>query len=134
LSAYTQASSPIRRYADLVTQQQFTAFLRGKPVPYDREELLRILANAETTEQELRAIEDRSTNYWILEYLSREKMGQPMNAVVLDRKGNIELEECYLRCRLQSPGGTADDEPGCVISVLIDTIQPDKGEVRFKRA
>ena len=120
LSAYTQASSPIRRYADLVTQQQFTAFLQGKPVPYDREELLRILANAETTEQEIRAIEDRSTNYWILEYLSREKIGQPMNAVVLDRKGNIELEECYLRGRLQSPGG---DEPGRVISVLIDTIQ-----------
>ncbi len=130
LSAYTQASSPIRRYADLVTQQQFTAFLRGKPVPYDREELLPILANAENTEQEIRAIEDQSTNYWILEYLSREKIGQPMNAVVLDRKGNIELEECYLRGRLQSPGG---DEPGRVISVLIDTIRPDKGEVRFKR-
>jgi exoribonuclease-2 len=131
LSAYAQASSPIRRYADLVTQQQFTAFLRGKPVPYDREELLRILANAETTEQEIRALEDRSTNYWILEYLSREKMGQPMNAVVLDRKGNIELEECYLRCRLQSPG---NDEPGSAISVMIDSIQPDKGDVRFKRA
>jgi hypothetical protein len=28
LSAYTQASSPIRRYADLVTQRQFTAMLR----------------------------------------------------------------------------------------------------------
>jgi hypothetical protein len=54
-----------------------------------------------------------------------------MNAVVLDRKGNIELEECYLRCRLQSPG---NDEPGSVISVMIDTIQPDKGDVRFKRA
>jgi len=131
LSAYTQASSPIRRYADMVTQQQFTAFLRGKPVPYDREELLTILANAETTEQEIRSIEDRSTNYWILEYLSREKMGQPMNAVILDRKGNIELEETYLRCRLQSPG---NDEPGSVISVMIDTIQPDKGDVRFKRA
>jgi len=131
LSAYTQSSSPIRRYADLVTQQQFTAFLQGKPVPYDREELLRILANAEATEQEVRAIEDRSTNYWILEYLSHEKMGQPMSAVVLDRKGNIELEECYLRGRLQIPGG---DEPGSVISVFIDSIQPDKGEVRFKRA
>jgi exoribonuclease-2 len=132
LSAYTQASSPIRRYADLVTQQQFTAFLRGKPFPYDREELLTILANAETTEQEIRAIEDRSTNYWILEYLSREKMGLPMNAVVLDRKGNVELEDCYLRSRMQSPGG--NDEPGSVISVMIDTIQPDKGDVRFKRA
>jgi hypothetical protein len=59
-------------------------------------------------------------------------MGLPMNAVVLDRKGNIELEDCYLRSRLQSPG--SNDEPGSVISVMIDTIQPDKGDVRFKRA
>jgi len=134
LSAYTQASSPIRRYADLVTQQQFTAFLQGKPIPYDREELLRILANAETTEQEVRSIEDRSTNYWILEYLSREKIGQPMNAVVLDRKGNIELEGCYLRGKLLNPAAAGTDEPGSVISIMIDTIHPDKGEVRFKRA
>jgi len=46
LSAYTQASSPIRRYADLVTQRQFTAMLSGVPVPYGREELLRILVTA----------------------------------------------------------------------------------------
>ena len=134
LSAYTQASSPIRRYADLVTQQQFTSHLLGKPAPYNREELLGILAGAETAEQEIRGLEDRSTNYWILEYLSREKMGKPMNAVVLDRKGNIELEECYLRCRLQSPGGTGNDEPGSTISVIIDSIHPDKGEARFKRS
>src|SRR5256714_15654914 len=63
LTAYTQASSPIRRYADLVTQRQFTAMLTGEPMPYGREELLQVLANAETTEQEIRAIEDRSTNY-----------------------------------------------------------------------
>lgn len=131
LTAYTQASSPIRRYADLVTQRQFTAFLQSKPLPYDREELLKILANAETTEYEIRGIEDRSTNYWILEYLAREKMGQPMNAVVLDRKGTIELENCYLRGKLQSPGG---EEPGSAISVMVDTIHPSKGEVRFKRA
>jgi len=131
LSAYTQASSPIRRYADLVTQQQFTACLQAKPVPYDREELLRILANAESTEQEIRGIEDRSTNYWILEYLSREKMGEPMNAFVLDRKGNIELEDCYLRGKLQIPGS---DEPGSILSVMIDAIHPGRGEIRFKRA
>jgi len=131
LGAYTQVSSPIRRYADLVTQQQFTAFLKAKPLPYEREELLSILTNAETTEQEIRSIEDRSTNYWILEYLSREKMTQPMSAVLLDRKGNIELEDCYLRGKLQSPGG---EEPGSVLSVMIDTIDPGKGNVRFKRA
>src|SRR6185295_12963486 len=39
LTAYTQASSPIRRYADLVTQRQFTAMLSGKALPHGKEEL-----------------------------------------------------------------------------------------------
>ena len=131
VSAYTQASSPIRRFTDLVTQRQFAAFLKGEPVPYSREELTGLLSGAETTEQEIRGIEDRSTNYWLLEFLSREKMGIPMNAIVLDRKGNIELEDYYVRGKLQSPGG---EDPGSILSVLIDTIQPAKGDVRFKRA
>lgn len=131
LNAYTQASSPIRRYADLVTQRQLTAFLQSGPLPYDSEELLKILANAETVEHDIRGIEDRSTNYWILEYLAREKMNVPMNAVVLDRKGTIELEDCYLRGKLQTPGG---EDPGSTLSVMVDTIHPGKGEVRFKRA
>src|SRR5205823_14115151 len=91
LTAYTQASSPIRRYADLVTQRQFTAMLSGAPIPHGREELLQILAAAEAAEQEIRTIEDRSTNYWLLEYLSRYKKDQPLSAVVLDAKGTIEL-------------------------------------------
>src|SRR5262249_34307510 len=41
LTAYTQASSPIRRYADLITQRQFTALMAGKAIQYSREELLR---------------------------------------------------------------------------------------------
>src|SRR4029077_13095862 len=65
LTAYTQASSPIRRYADLVTQRQFTALLGGKQIPYTREELLQILASAEAAEQEVRSLEDRSTSYWL---------------------------------------------------------------------
>src|SRR5439155_21844415 len=71
LTAYTQASSPIRRYADLITQRQFTALLSGAPIPHGREELLQILAAAEAAEQEIRAIEDRSTNYWLLTYLEK---------------------------------------------------------------
>src|SRR5262249_5112984 len=78
LSAYTQASSPIRRYADLVTQRQFTALLGGQPHPYGREELLQILVSAEAAESEVRSIEDRCSNYWLLQYLMREKVGQPL--------------------------------------------------------
>src|SRR2546427_2231045 len=130
LSAYTQASSPIRRYADLVTQRQFTAMLSGAPVPYGREELLRILATAEAAEQEIRAIEDRSTNYWLLEYLSRHKKDEPLAAIVLDTKGNVELEDYYLRAKVPAVNTL---EAGETVQVLIESIDPARGEVRFRR-
>jgi exoribonuclease-2 len=129
LNAYTQASSPIRRYADLVTQRQFTAMLSGGTMPYAREELLNILATAETAEQEIRAIEDRSTNYWLLKYLARNKKEEVLSAVVLDQKGNIELEDYYLRSKIAGPG---KQQPGDTITVRIETIDPARGDVRFR--
>jgi exoribonuclease-2 len=131
LTAYTQASSPIRRYADLVTQRQFACYLRGKALPYMREELLKILAGAEAAEQEVRSIEDRSTNYWLLEYLAREMKDRPLNAVILDPKGNVELEDYYLRGKVT---GAAASQAGSRIQIRIDSIDPAKGEVRFRNA
>src|SRR6185503_6906927 len=105
----------------LVTQRQFTAMLRGTPIPHAREELLQILANAETAEQEIRAIEDRSTNYWLLEYLSRYKKDRPLAAVVLDAKGNLELEDYYLRTKVLAAGKTP---PGETVKIQIESIDP----------
>jgi exoribonuclease II len=129
LSAYTQASSPIRRYADLVTQRQFTALLSGAPVPHAREELLQILSGAEAAEQEIRAIEDRSTNYWLLEYLSRFKREQPIPAIVLDGKGNIELEDLYLRAKVTAAGKA---QPGQSVNVQIESVDPSTSDIRFR--
>jgi exoribonuclease-2 len=131
LNGYTQASSPIRRYADLVTQRQFTATLSGAPVPYGREELLQVLATAEAAEQEIRGIEDRSTNYWLLQYLARYKKEEALSAVVLDQKGNIELQDYYLRAKVAAMNKI---QPGEMINVRIETIDPGKGEVRFRVA
>jgi len=130
LGAYTQASSPIRRYADLVTQRQFTAMLSGAPIPHGREELLKILSTAEAAEQEIRAIEDRSTTYWLLEYLSRHKKDEPLAAIVLDTKGTVELEDYYLRAKVPAANTI---EAGETVQVLIESIDPARGEVRFKR-
>jgi len=129
LSAYTQASSPIRRYADLVTQRQFTSMLRSAAIPHGREELLRILVTAEAAEQEIRTIEDRSMNYWLLEYLSRYKKDEQLSAVVLDLKGNIEIEDFYLRGKLAHANKL---QPGEVVQVRIESIEPEKTEVRFR--
>jgi exoribonuclease-2 len=131
LSAYTQVSSPIRRYSDLVTQRQFTALLEGKAIPHRREELLHVLAAAEGAELEIRSLEERSTSYWLLKFLAHEKMGTILNAMVLDRKGTVELEDYYLRGKLPDPG-TA--EPGSVVQVSIDAVDPLRSEIRFKRA
>jgi exoribonuclease-2 len=135
LSAYTQASSPIRRYADLVTQRQFTSFLSGRSIPHSRDELLRILASAEATEQEIRAIEEKSTHYWLLEYLAREKSVHPdraLQAFVLDRKGTVELEDFYLRGKL--PAATSSFEPGTSVRLIIDSIDPAAGDIHFRLA
>jgi exoribonuclease-2 len=131
LTAYTQASSPIRRYADLVTQRQFTAMLTGATIPYTREELLHVLAAAEAAEQEIRAIEDRSTNYWLLQFLARYKKEEPLAAVVLDTKGNIEVEDFYLRAKVT---GATKGKAGETIRVQIESIDAAKGEIRFRPA
>jgi exoribonuclease-2 len=129
LTAYTQASSPIRRYADLITQRQFTAMLQNAAVPYGREELLRILATAESAEQEVRGIEDSSTNYWLLEYLARHKKDEKLPAVVLDPKGSVELQDYYLRAKI---AGLNKPTPGATIDVQIESIDPGRGDVRFR--
>ena len=131
LSAYTQVSSPIRRYSDLVTQRQFTALLEGRPIPHTREELLHVLAVAEGAELEIRSLEDRSTSYWLLTFLARERMGVVLNAVILDRRGTVEVEGYYLRGKLPDPG---TEEPGSIVQVTVDGIDPIRAEIRFRRA
>ncbi len=130
LTAYTQASSPIRRYADLVTQRQFTAMLAGKPVPHGREELMQILATAESAEVEIRQLEERSTQYWLLQYLNREHMEKALPAIVIDNKSNVELEDFYLRAKLSGP---VRGKPGDRIEARIETIDPLKGELRLQQ-
>jgi len=80
---------------------------------------------------EIRLLEERSTTYWLLKYLAREKIGAALNATVLDRKGTVELDDYSLRGRLPDPG-TA--EPGNTVQVTIDEIDPLRAEIRFRRA
>jgi exoribonuclease II len=129
LSAYTQASSPIRRYADLVTQRQFTAMLAGHHVPHGKEELLRIIAAAESAEVGIRQLEERSTQYWLLRYLGIEKRNEPLMAIVIDGKGSVELEDFYVRAKIAG----LKLPPGAQVTVRIESVDPAKGEIQLER-
>jgi exoribonuclease-2 len=129
LGAYTQMSSPIRRYADLITQRQFVAAMRGEPFPYANDELLRVMTLAEATEVDIRRLEQSSTTYWVLTYLSLEKMREPLQAIVLDGKGTVELIDYLVRGKALA---AEEWTPGQTVTVEIESIRPMAGEIRFR--
>jgi exoribonuclease-2 len=71
LDTYTQATSPIRRYSDLLTHFQLKAHLRGEVPPFSAEQLKEVMMTVITTTQEVTTVERQTNRYWALEYLRR---------------------------------------------------------------
>ncbi len=93
LSVYTQLTSPLRRFADLVIQRQLVAHLVGEELPYDQEELFKVLATAEKTARDSRQIEGEAKKRWFMIYLQQTWRNQPLSALVIDAvKGGYKME------------------------------------------
>ncbi len=71
LDNYTQATSPIRRYSDLLTHFQLKAHLRGEVLPFSGEELKEVMMSVSTITHEVTIVERDTNRYWALEYLRR---------------------------------------------------------------
>lgn len=71
LNTYTQVTSPIRRYTDLLTHFQLKAHLRGEPLPFSSEQMVEIIYSVTSSAQEATAVERQTNRYWSLEYLRR---------------------------------------------------------------
>lgn len=68
LDMYSQVTSPLRRYLDLLAHQQLRAYLRGEPVLTEQEVMMRVGA-AEAVTGNIRAAERSSNRHWTLVYL-----------------------------------------------------------------
>jgi len=82
LEAYSQATSPIRRYSDLVVNYQLRRFLRGEELVFDNQSLLALAQKVEKAAQACSAAQRDSERYWFLEYLKRHE-GKIVDAVVM---------------------------------------------------
>ena len=71
LDTYTQATSPISRYSDLLTHFQLKAHLRGEVLPFSAEQLKEVMITVTTTTQEVTMVERQTNRYYALEYLRR---------------------------------------------------------------
>jgi exoribonuclease-2 len=125
LQCYAQASSPIRRYMDLVLQRQLMATLtEGGPSAYQPDDLLRVLAGAEAAEADGRELERHAKRYWILRYLKRHAVGQPLEAIVLRDGSSAELGAYAVRGALRGAPNVASNAR---VLVQIARVEPVRG-------
>ena len=110
--AYIQATSPLRRYPDLVLQRQISHFLEnGRPL-YSTEEISSVAQRAEVQLRELTRLEEDRRRYWFLTYLKRRLARDNgahalFEAVVLEnqprRPALLELADYPFRVRAGMP-------------------------------
>ena len=125
LDCYLQASSPIRRYVDLVAQRQIISILNDSSAAiYGRDELMAVLAAAETTEVEARELERRAKRYWTLTFLQRIGLAHPFAATILRDGASAEIEEYAIRGALR---GAPNLPTGTRIMVDVVQVEPIRG-------
>ncbi len=105
---YTQATSPLRRYLDLVVQRQLVAALSGGKPPYSADELKTFIGEADATLRDLNRAEDERKRHWMHRHLEG-RIGEVFPAIVLDvreRQSVVELETFLIRSNVYLPPTT----------------------------
>ncbi len=68
---YMQASSPIRRFTDLITQLQLRSHLQQQPVPFGTEDMMRWAETCELLQKQYARAEREVTYHWKTCYLAQ---------------------------------------------------------------
>ncbi len=107
---YLWATSPLRRYADLVNQRQLIASVRGEPAPYQAKDtaLLGVMSEFETAYESYAEYQRTMERYWSLRWLQQEKISE-ISGIVL-RENLVRLEAAPITQRV--PSLPADVVPG----------------------
>jgi len=107
LSAYTTATSPLRRYTDLVVQRQLRAGLGLPERELDERELEKLLSETCYRIDQAALMERERTRYFLLKYLADKKHAD-FEAIVLHRFPRfylVYLKEFAHRAALRTPPG-----------------------------
>jgi exoribonuclease-2 len=131
LDYYTQVTSPIRRYGDLLMQRQIKALLAGRSPLYEPAQLEELLGALRQPLEQSDALEKDRRTYWILRYLE-ERLWQETDAVVVANhpdKHIVQLCDCLFETECAHVPGRPLP-PGSRIPVRIELVWPRDSVVR----
>jgi len=118
---YTHATSPIRRYLDLVMQRQLAAVLAGKPPAYSQRELEDVAMQVQPNVRRAMRVRQARQRYWLLKWLD-ERKEEKQPALVMEyqtRRWQLLLNEVMMLTAIPSQPGLSL-EPGQKVWVKIE--------------
>lgn len=130
VTPYCQATSPLRRYLDLITQRQLAGFLSGQGVPYSEDELNALSEGNTDRVRTIGRLERQRERYWLCQYLMALK-GQTFDALVLDvwsHNCKVEVVDFAWQADVRV---SKDVTPGDMISVRLNRVDVWDLEISF---
>jgi exoribonuclease-2 len=99
VAQYLWASSPLRRYSDLVNQRQLLAVLDGASPAYAEgdAELFAIMADFELTYSQYAELQSQMEHYWCLRWLQQENVAESEATVVRENLVRFDGLPLYVR-------------------------------------
>ena len=139
LESYSQVTSPIRRYTDLLAHQQIRAFLckeagLSKKEPLNEEELLFCLAAGDSAFQSANQAERASKFHWTAVYLDELLASDPKaellwDAVITEKRSNgvgIIIPDLAIETQITGTGS-----PNDTIKVQLKSVRIPELEMNF---
>ena len=126
LDAYVTATSPIRKYFDLISQRQIRAALDLEQ-PYTSEEIDELTQMLQIPMANVARCQFGRHRYWLLKYLEQH-IGRKEEAIVLTKRRNnyqILLTEYMIECDLPHSSGL-ELKPEDLIQVTIQNVNARK--------
>ncbi len=134
LSAYVQATSPIRRYSDLIVHYQIKSALLGQPPCFTPEQVQELIGMIDVATYDALQVERQTNRYWSLEFLRRNK-DTVWQGIFLDwlrendRLGLILLEEIGLKLPIKL---TRQVSKGEILQVKVSLVNPRSDMIQFQ--
>ena len=129
LDTYTQVTSPLRRYTDLLAHIQIRSFLAGAE-PLSADEVAARIAAGEAAALAVNQAERASRNHWLMVYLC-DKKGSGWEALSLEKKANrqaVIIPALALETQIPLRKEIAPNEP---VKLILKSVNIPKGEAVF---